>query len=295
MSRARTAVGAVLSLVLAGAPDPALAQAPAPPAAADPDVARGIRQVDEGDYDAAIVTLDTAVRKLASQPGRQDDLAQAYLHLGVAYLAKGHETSARARFRDAIRQARNLSPSTERFAPRVIELFEKAREEVGAPAPAPSPAAAVRQAAEKKGGSKGLLLAGVGLAAAAGVAVAVSGGGSSEPDAPAGPPGPGGLRQTAFPNETLNAGAGKDFVVNVTGTGQLTAKVNWQPVGVLLDMYIVALSNSQRVLMTGSRTATTEVQLTLPVTAQAYRISVTHSSGQGAQVPATFTLTVQHP
>src|SRR5688572_31571048 len=40
--------------------------------------------------------------------------------------------SARARFRDALKQARDLNPSPDRFAPRVIELFEKAREEMGA-------------------------------------------------------------------------------------------------------------------------------------------------------------------
>ena len=44
-----------------------------------------------------------------------------------------------------------------------------------------------------------------------------------------------------------------------------------------------------------SQSGTSELTLSLPVTAQGYRISVTHSSGQGPQVDATFTLNVTHP
>ena len=54
----------------------------------DPDVAKGVRQVDEGEYDAAIQTLDTAARRLKLHPDRPRDLAVAYLYLGIAYLAK---------------------------------------------------------------------------------------------------------------------------------------------------------------------------------------------------------------
>lgn len=110
------------------------------------------------------------------------------------------------------------------------------------------------------------------------------------------PGGPsGGQRETAFPNEVVVFGGGRDFVVNVTGSGPLTAKVTWQQPGVLLSMYIVALSNAPRVLADGNQTATGEVTLNLPVTAQAYRISVTNSSGSGPRVDTTFTLRVQHP
>jgi hypothetical protein len=261
----------------------------------DPELARGIQAVDDGDYDVGIITLDGVVRRLAREGNRTADLAQAYLHLGIAYLAKGHETSARAKFRDALQQARDLTLSPQEFAPKVIELFEKAREEVGpapavaaAPAARPSPAAAA--VAERRGGSRTPLLLGLGAAAAAGVALAAGGGGSSTGAPPAGS-----ARETSFPNESMAVGAGKDFVVNVTGTGTLTATVTWQPTGVLLDMYIVALSNPQQVLTNAGRTGTTEAQLSLPVTAQAYRVSVTNSSGQGLQEPSTFTLRVVHP
>jgi hypothetical protein len=284
----------------------ALGLAPALPAAAqgtvtDPEILRGMKQVDEGDYDAGILTLDAAVRRLSGQPARQGELAQAYLYLGVAYLGKGHETSARARFRDALKQARDLNLSPERFAPRVIELFEKAKEVVGpgattAPPPSAAPAAAAPVPSAKKGGSKlPLVLVGVGAVAAGGIALAAGGGGgeSNDPSRPG--TGGGNLRETAFPNEVVVFGGGRDFVVNVNGSGTLTAKVNWQQPGVLLSMYIVALSNAPRVLADGNQTATGEVTLTLPVTAQAYRISVTNSSGSGPRVDTTFTLRVQHP
>jgi hypothetical protein len=260
----------------------------------DPEILRGLKQVDEGEYDAGILTLDAAVRRLSGQAARQNELAQAYLYLGVAYLGKGHETSARARFRDALKEARDLNLSPDRFAPRVIELFEKAREEVGSAgaAAAPPPAAAPAPQARKGGSKLPLVLVGVGAAAAGGVALAASGGGGSDSNNTTGG---GGQRETAFPNEVVVFGGGRDFVVNVSGSGTLQAKVTWQQTGVLLSMYIVALANSQQVLADGNQTATGEVTLTIPVTAQAYRVSVTNSSGSGPRVDTTFTLRVLHP
>lgn len=123
----------------------------------DPEVAKGMREVEEGEYDAAILTLDGAARRLAAAGGQSTDLVQSHLYLGVAYLAKGHETAARASFREALTQFRDLRVSPEKFAPRVIEVFEQARREnaqetaaraaTATPVPAPSPAA-------KKGGSR---------------------------------------------------------------------------------------------------------------------------------------------
>jgi tetratricopeptide (TPR) repeat protein len=136
---------------------------------ADPEVKKGIQQVDDGEYDAAILTLDAAARRLAAAPARGKDLAEAYLYLGIAYLAKGHETTARNRFREAVKQARDLNLTPDKFAPRVIEEFERAREEEAKQAPP----------AKKSGGggSKTLLYAGAGAAAAgAGVFVIASGG-----------------------------------------------------------------------------------------------------------------------
>lgn len=288
----RAGLRLVLALVLAASPAVRAEAQVSPSSVTDPEVALGIRHVDEGDYDAAIQVLDLAARRLAQQKAPSHLLSQAYLYLGIAYLAKGHETSAKARFRDALGQVRDLQVTPESFAPRVVEMFEKAREEMRS-APTPEPAAAVASPAppKKSGGSGKLLLIGGGLAAAAGVAVAAGGGGGSS----ATPGGGGGLRQTNFPGEVVRAGAGRDFLVTSTGTGTLTARVSYTPAGVQLGMYIVALSNLPQVLAEGNQSGSTELTLSLPVTAQVYRISVTHSSGQGPQVDATFTLNVTHP
>src|SRR5688572_11316251 len=194
----RAGLRLVLALMLAAAPAVRAEAQPSPASVTDPDVALGIRHVDEGDYDAAILVLDLAARRLAQQKAPSHVLSQAYLYLGIAYLAKGHETSAKARFRDALGQVRDLQVTPESFAPRVVEMFEKARGEMrSAPTgqPAAAPAAVASPPPPKTGGGGGkLLLIGGGLAAAAGVAVAAGGGGESSAT-----PGGGGLRQTNFP------------------------------------------------------------------------------------------------
>src|SRR4029078_12598678 len=96
-------------------PPPLWSQAPA----GDPEVAKGIRQVDEGDYDAAILTLDAATRQMATAKKHGKELGQSYLYLGIAYLAKGHEYTAGARFRDALGQDRTMTLTPDKVAPRV--------------------------------------------------------------------------------------------------------------------------------------------------------------------------------
>jgi hypothetical protein len=292
----RLCLAAILALT------PAQGMAQAPPALSDTEVAQGIKLVDEGEYDAAILLLDGAARRLAQRPDQQQALSEAYLYLGVAYLGKGHETSAKARFRDALAQMKTLDVTPDRFAPRVVELFEKAREEMSAASPAPAgPAASATPAPattgtvpKKGGGSKALLVVG-GLAVVGGGVALAAGSGGGDGGTANGPGSNGPDRRTSFPNEGMRVGAGKDFFVTVTGRGTLTARLDWQPDGVLLDMYIVAAGNLPQVLATGTRTGTSEMTLVLPVTAQNYRLSVTHSSGQGRQVDATFNLNVTHP
>jgi hypothetical protein len=75
----------LLAVVLTGLPQ----SPPAPVAVSDEELSRGIRQVEEGDYDAAIVTLDATARRLAADARRGQDLSQAYLYLGIAYVGKG--------------------------------------------------------------------------------------------------------------------------------------------------------------------------------------------------------------
>jgi hypothetical protein len=134
---------------------------------------RGIALVQEGEYAEAIIVLDAAARRLAKDPGQQLEAAQAYLHLGIAYVGEGQEALAKASFREAAACDADLVLTAFDVSPKVRELFQQARDELARDAAAASPGAP-----EKKGGSKlPLILIGVGGAAAAGVAVAGSSGG----------------------------------------------------------------------------------------------------------------------
>lgn len=153
-----------------------------PQAPSDPEVAKGIEQVEQGDYDAAIFTLDGAARRLSADPKKSRQLSEAYLYLGIAFLGKGHEAAAKAKFREAVKQIKDLSLSPDKFAPRVIDLVEAAKAEAGAPPAGAKPAAAP---AKKGGGSsKVLLIGGLGVVAAGGAALALGGGGSDGSSSP---------------------------------------------------------------------------------------------------------------
>lgn len=95
----------------------------------DPEVAKGIRHVEQADFDAAVVTLDAASRRLAVQAPESKDLPQAFLYLGIAYLGKGDEVSAKARFREVLARVKDMKLGPDRFTPRVIQVFEQARAE----------------------------------------------------------------------------------------------------------------------------------------------------------------------
>ena len=142
--------------------------AAAPAASGTDELARGIRQVAEGDFEGAVVTLDGAVRGLASDPARVRDLAQAYLHLGIAYVALDQRERARASFKEALVRDKDLRLGPDRYSPKVVAAFEEARRE--------APGAA---AASRKGSSLPWILLGAG--ALAGGAIAVAAGGSSSP------------------------------------------------------------------------------------------------------------------
>ncbi len=153
----------------------------AQPTASDPEVVRGIRQVDDGEYDAAIVTLDNAARRLAADAAHAPDLPQAYIYLGIAYVGKGREAAAKAQFREALARIKDLSLSAEKYPPKIVDLFEAAKAEARADAGTAAP--------PKKGGaSKGLLIGGAVAAAAAGVALAAGGGGESSGSGSSTPP-----------------------------------------------------------------------------------------------------------
>jgi hypothetical protein len=157
----RRVLASLLACTL-GLSAPARAQVQPSP---EQEAADGIRQVREGDFERAVTTLDSAVRRLEGQPGRERLLVQALVQIGVALVALDQNEPARARFRRALTVDGKLRLRTDGFSPKVIAVFEQARAELDAKGP------------DVKGsGSKvPLVLVGVG-AAAAGVIVAARGG-----------------------------------------------------------------------------------------------------------------------
>jgi hypothetical protein len=162
MNRVQTAVASIVILALA-------VPGPAPAASGTEELARGVRQVAEGDFENAVLTLDAAVRSLAQEPARVRELAQAYLHLGITYVALGQRERARASFKEALLRDKDLRLLPDRFSPKVIAAFEEARQELRAAQP------------RAKGSKLPLILLGAGGAAAAGIALAAGGSPSSPP------------------------------------------------------------------------------------------------------------------
>jgi hypothetical protein len=130
------------------------------------EAAEGIRQVEQGDFETAVVTLDSAIKRLDGQPGRQALAQNALLQVGVAFVALEQRDAAKARFRRALELDPRLRLRPDAFSPKVIGVFEQARVEQAAAAP------------PKTGGgsSKSLVLVGLGAAAAGGVVLATRGG-----------------------------------------------------------------------------------------------------------------------
>jgi hypothetical protein len=172
----RRAAAAVALLAL-------LAPGPLPGQAADPELAAGLRQVREGDFESAVVTLDAVARRLAADKSRRPDLLEAYVNLGVALVALDQRTAAKDRFRLALALDPKLELPSDRYSPKVLGAFAEARRDLTAEVAAR--AAKEKAEAKPKGGSSKLplVLLGAGGAAAGVVVLATKGGTASGNDA----------------------------------------------------------------------------------------------------------------
>ncbi len=132
----------------------------------------GILQVKEGDFEGAVETLDAVARRLALEPARKTELVQAHLYLGVAHTALDQRQPAHDRFVAALELDRSLKLAPDRFSPKVIEAFERARRTVEARRPA------------RSGRAGTTILAVTGGAAAVGALVLATRGGSSPSPSP---------------------------------------------------------------------------------------------------------------
>jgi len=160
--------------------------------AADPELAKGVKQTQQGDFEGAIVTLDAVARRLSAQGGRPKELSRAFLYLSIAYLGMSQEQKAKAQFLEAWKMDQGMELSPKEFPPKVLEFFEQARKDAAAAAaptpppapraanktevkPSPDPMSAAGEPKRKGGGGKtALIVLGVGGAAAAGIAAAVA-------------------------------------------------------------------------------------------------------------------------
>jgi hypothetical protein len=145
-------------------------------------LAEGIALVQQGDFEAAVLKLDEASRRLAADPsiraarppaaGLTRPLADAYLYLGISYLELNQELNARAKFREVLKVEPTRKLSDRVFSPQIIRVFEAARVEM------------FPNEKKKRNILPLLLIAGGGTASAA-VAVAASGGDEPPPTQPA--------------------------------------------------------------------------------------------------------------
>lgn len=160
---------------------------------ADVDLATGIRQVREGDFDTAVITLDGVVRRIAAQKGQAKDLGRAYTYLAIAYVGLAQQETAKAKFLEAWKADKSMTLSPKEFPPNIIDFFDQAKKEGETKAaaeakppsttPKPAPSAVATTEAKKGGGGGGktaLIVVGA-LAAAGGIALAAKGGSSPPP------------------------------------------------------------------------------------------------------------------
>lgn len=222
--------------------------------AIDPFLALGIRQYGDGDFEAALFTLDSAARKLSSQPGQSKEAARAYLYLGAAYVGLDHEDAARGKFREALRLDPEIRPSPDQFPARVMQVFQTQLLQ--------------RTAAEKKRGAKKFLIIG---AVAAGGAVAAAAA-TSKPSLP--------------PNRPPAAS------INVTPTGQvLTNVTNVAFAASASDPDGDALSYTWA-FGDGSSASGPNVNH-IYASSGAFNVTVTVSDGKGGSVTATASVTAR--
>ena len=91
------------------------------PAAAPPPhpaLARGLELMREGDFEAAVLELDAAVRKIEADPAAARQRPWAYVYLGVAYLELEQEAVARGKFREALARDPGSAARARRSSPR---------------------------------------------------------------------------------------------------------------------------------------------------------------------------------
>jgi hypothetical protein len=169
------AAGALLLLLLLGT---AATGGGAEPPATEADLATGVRQVDEGDFETAVLTLDAVVRNLAAASAPQASRARASPYLGIAHLALDQRETAKTCFREALGHDPGLRLGPDRFSPKVIAAFDEARLAFEAARSGAVPSGTTTASPRRGGGGgKAALVVGAAALAGGGIALAVTGDG----------------------------------------------------------------------------------------------------------------------
>jgi len=129
--------------------------------AADAALTKGMAQVQDGQWDDAVSTLNDVVKRLSGAPARKEELAQAYLWLGIAYGQLDSEKSSRASFREAVKLDPRVSLA-EGWPAKVARVFAAVKGEAGSPVPAATAPAEKLSAEESAVNDKVQRLAGAG-------------------------------------------------------------------------------------------------------------------------------------
>ncbi len=122
-------VKGLLSLCLAASMAEGTALPQSAPQSPAPSLEQGISEFNAGDFGAAVFTLEGAIRILAVEPASHGkELSQAYLYRGAAFVGLGQEENAKGSFAAALQYDKTLRPSPDQFPPRVLRVFEAARD-----------------------------------------------------------------------------------------------------------------------------------------------------------------------
>ena len=142
---------------------------PQDPGSAESGIATGVRQVEEGDFEAAVATLEAAIPRLRGDPARVRLLVQADIQLAVAHTALDHTAQAVQAFSEALTLDPSLRLDPQRFSPKVLRALETAREQAARRTAGP----VVRKSSS---GRKAAIIGGVAVAAGAATVLALRGG-----------------------------------------------------------------------------------------------------------------------
>ena len=227
------------------------------------------------------MTLDGVVRRLTGQPARAKELARAYTYLSIAYLGLSQEQTAKAKFLEAWKADRDMSLSPREFPPRILEFFERARQEANLNAPStaasPRPAVATRPAEPKKKGSKTVpILIGAAVLGGVGVAVAAGGGGGGDGPTPTPAPQAGPL---AF-RLTWSSSSDLDLRVVEPSGNEISWEAPASATGGALDRDLVCAGGTETIAWNGTAPRGT------------YTFFANFSGACGGPTTTTFTITV---